>query len=158
MMETIQNWAMTVCVTMAGAAVFNMLLPGSGLKKMAMFTINLFFISSLISPLILHPPTFDFDIITSDVTQNEELSTVVDDQVITLAENNLNKEVGQILAQNDFAAEKIETTIHIEADNSISITKLKIWIRREQQSNQSAIAQLVSKEEGVQPEIVLTEE
>ena len=56
------------------------------------------------------------------------------------------------------AAEKIETTIHIEADNSISITKLKIWIRREQQSNQSAIAQLVSKEVGVQPEIVLSEE
>lgn len=158
MMESIQNWAMTVCVTMAGAAVFHMLLPGSGLKKMAMFAVNLFFISSLISPLILNPPKFDFDVITSEVTQNEDLDSLVDGQVEALTQKNLDKQVGQLLSQHNYTAEKIETTIHIEADNSISITKLKIWIRREQQSSQSAIEQLVSKEVGVQPEIAYTDE
>lgn len=154
-MESIQDWAMTVCITMAGASVFSMLVPNSNLKKVVSFTIQLFFLSSLISPLILHPPQLDFTAIYQEAAPTEELEAVVNSQTQNLAEEQLRQQLEQLLSQNGYKIEQIE--IHINQTEDNGQTEIILTCDPSEQTRQAELSALIERQIGVSPQILYTD-
>lgn len=151
-MNSLQNWALSVCVTMVGVGIFSLLVPNSNLKKVVSFTISLFFLSSLLSPLILSMPELDFSAISSEITQNTELEETTRQQVLEQTKNTIAKELGQIFLQNGYKIESLAIDISNEDSENGNI-KVKLTLPKEQASQEGNIRALVRSSVGVNPEI-----
>lgn len=151
-MNSLQNWALSVCVTMVGVGIFSLLVPNSNLKKVVSFTISLFFLSSLLSPLILSMPELDFSAISSEITQNTELEETTRQQVLEQTKDTIAKELGQIFLQNGYKIESLAIDISNEDSENGNI-KVKLTLPKEQASQEGNIRALVRSSVGVNPEI-----
>lgn len=151
-MNSLQNWALSVCVTMVGVGIFSLLVPNSNLKKVVSFTISLFFLSSLLSPLILSMPELDFSAISSEITQNTELEETTRQQVLEQTKNTIAKELGQIFLQNGYKIESLAIDISNEDSENGNI-KVKLTLPKEQASQEGNIRAVVRSSVGVNPEI-----
>lgn len=151
-MNSLQNWALSVCVTMVGVGIFSLLVPNSNLKKVVSFTISLFFLSSLLSPLILSMPELDFSAISSEITQNTELEETTRQQVLEQTKNTIAKELGQIFFQNGYKIESLAIDISNEDSENGNI-KVKLTLPKEQASQEGNIRAVVRSSVGVNPEI-----
>lgn len=151
-MNSLQNWALSVCVTMVGVGIFSLLVPNSNLKKVVSFTISLFFLSSLLSPLILSMPELDFSAISSEITQNTELEETTRQQVLEQTKDTIAKELGQIFLQNGYKIESLAIDISNEDSENGNI-KVKLTLPKEQASQEGNIRAVVRSSVGVNPEI-----
>lgn len=151
-MSSLQNWALSVCVTMVGVGIFSLLVPNSNLKKVVSFTISLFFLSSLLSPLIISMPELDFSAISSEITQNTELEETTRQQVLEQTKDTIAKELGQIFLQNGYKIEALAIDISNEDSENGNI-KVKLTLPKEQASQEGNIRAVVRSSVGVNPEI-----
>lgn len=151
-MNSLQSWALSVCVTMVGVGIFSLLVPNSNLKKVVSFTISLFFLSSLLSPLILSMPELDFSAISGEITQNTELEETTRQQVLEQTKDTIAKELGQIFLQNGYKIEALAIDISNEDSENGNI-KVKLTLPKEQASQEGNIRALVRSSVGVNPEI-----
>ena len=153
-MNGLQEWAMTICITLAGAALFSMLVPNSSMKKVATFSINLFLLTSLISPIITEPPEFDFSVITEQPEENEELNQLIDQQVDHQAERILEQNCKQLFEENGTKIDEIQISINrTEETQSVEVS---IWADSSLQPKQMEMEQLVQSQLGVVPQIIYT--
>lgn len=152
-MDSIQSWALAVCITMVGATVFSMLVPNSNMKKVVTFAINLFFISSLLSPIVIHPPNIDFSATESEIVENSALTQTMQQEVIAMTENELTKELEQLFTQNGYKFNQIAIDIN-STDGSIE--KVTIDMPISEQINEADIKKLVQNTIGVIPMISYT--
>lgn len=152
-MDSIQSWALAVCITMVGATIFSMLVPNSNMKKVVTFAINLFFISSLLSPIVISPPNIDFSATESEIVENSALTQTMQQEVITMTENELTKELEQLFTQNGYKFNQIAIDIN-STDGSIE--KVTIDMPISEQINEADIKKLVQNAIGVIPMISYT--
>lgn len=154
-MNSLQSWALSVCVTMVGVGIFSLLVPNSNLKKVVSFTISLFFLSSLLSPLILSMPELDFSAISGEITQNTELEETTRQQVLEQTKDTIAKELGQIFLQNGYKIEALAIDISNEDSENDTDTKIKVKLTlpKEQKNQEGNIRALVRSSVGVNPEI-----
>lgn len=153
-MNGLQEWAMTICITLAGAALFSMLVPNSSMKKVATFSINLFLLTSLISPIITSPPEFDFSVISEQPEENEELNQLIDQQVDRQAEIMLEQNCKQLFEENGTKIDQIKISINrTEETPSVEVS---VWADSSLQSKRMEMEQLIQNQLGVVPQIIYT--
>lgn len=152
-MDSIQSWALAVCITMVGATIFSMLVPNSNMKKVVTFAINLFFISSLLSPIVIDPPNIDFSATESEIVENSALTQTMQQEVITITENELTKELEQLFTQNGYKFNQIAIDIN-STDGSIE--KATIDMPTSELINEADVKKLVQNTIGVIPMVSYT--
>ena len=145
-----QTWALTVCVTMIGGALFSMLVPNNSMQRVVKFTLNLFFISALLSPFITEFPDLDLSFTEQTLAASDELYNLMEEETVNHAERTLEEGLTVVFEQNGYKIEDIAININIEEET----TEIIVVIPQEEQGQIPQIEQLVKNETGILPRIV----
>ena len=157
-MEVIRDWALTICITAIGGAIFSILTPNNNSEKLIRFVCCLFFLSAVISPIITNPVNFDISSAmeyTMPGLDDNALQEGVKNQTEKAAERVIYTAAEKILHENSIKVKKIEINININEDNSILINRLAVHIDEIFKNNIEEIKDLLEKEVGIEPEIIV---
>ena len=145
-----QSWALAVCATMIGGALFSLLVPNNNLQRVVRFTLSLFFVSALVAPLLTDLPDFDISFTEYTLAANDELGDLIKDEVIEEAETALEEGLTADFEQNGYKMEDI--AIHINSEEET--TQITIVIPQDEQQQIPQMEQLVLNETGILPKIL----
>lgn len=157
-MEGLQYIGISICITAIVTSIFSMLVPDNHLDKVLKFAISLFFLTGIISPFANNKLNFRIemeDII--DAPSSHELSASMENQFVTIASRNIEAQAEKILNKNNIFPKKIEIFINITEDDSISINKMMVYIKKDSGENQQTIKTLIKDEMGITPQILLVQ-
>lgn len=160
-MDSLRIIGGSLCVAMAATAIFAMLVPQSKLDRVVRFAVNLFFLCALVSPFIGGKLSLSADISALLVPAKpspQQLEQEVDRQFSELAAHNLENSLTRLLELEGIAVQKVDITINKSNTSNIHISKLAVTADCTDPTTQRKINDLVSREVGLLPEIVNTEE
>ena len=155
-METIKEWAFTVCITMVGAALFSMLVPKGSMKKTVQFTISLFFLVSIVSPLIQSPLTLDFESLLGSYDNQSVQANVentANEQIKSLAAKKTEDVVLEKLKEKNVQPEKIAVNVNINEDGSICINDISIFLYKENAQEQKNLQTFIESELEIETQV-----
>lgn len=145
-----QSWALAVCATMIGGALFSLLVPNNNLKRVVQFTLSLFFVSALVAPFLTELPDVDFSFAEQVLASNDELEGVMETEVIKQAQSSLEQGLMVVFEQNGYKIEDITININSEEET----TQIIVVIPQEEIQRIPQMEQLVQNETGIIPKIV----
>lgn len=145
-----QSWALSICGAMVGGGIFSLLIPNGNMKRVMAFTINLFFVCALVSPIITKAPKIDIPSYISSVTENKDLKNLVKYQSVDLATYNLKVGIQNVIKQNGYKIENLDIEINTESQE----TKITVALNEESRQNERAISSLIQSETGITPKVV----
>ncbi|MCL2014569.1 MAG: stage III sporulation protein AF [Oscillospiraceae bacterium] len=178
-MDVIRDWALAVCFTAVGGAVFSILTPrsGNGMDRLIRFVCSLFFLSAVISPFVTGSADFDFGWIisgsnitemtsadtgfytgTASIKEDTPLDQGIREQTKTAVESDLRARIVDLLQYNGLNAEKIEIIVNINEDDSILITRLALYTSSSRIADIKKLKEMLKKEVGIEPEVILQDE
>lgn len=153
-MHAIQSWALSVCVSMVGAAVFSLLIPNSNLKKVISFTVSLFFLSSLLAPFAMQFREIDISEMTGLVSNEQTaLTKQAEEQVIEQTEESIKKQLYYIFEKNGYKVEDISINIDRTTLEQRSFD-IVIFVQKSQASQEKEIMEAVRMYTGVTPQMI----
>lgn len=148
-----QNFILAIAATMIGGSIFAMAMPKGNLKKIMTFTLNLFFISSLLSPFVISAKNIDLGDITSKIMDTQKLDSMVGEQTVTLANENLKRTILILLKENGYKVEELNIEINLEGQN----TSIEVILNEEERKNEFEIEKLIRSQTGIMPKVVYCE-
>ena len=155
-MESIRLIGTSICFTAVVASIFSMLVPDSRLDKVLKFAISLFFLTGLVSPFLSGGLDFHVDLAPAQSTASaERMEEAVQAQFAALAQRRVESAVAEVLRQEGLPVRKVETAIHIDESDGISITNVKVSpgeLITPAQAEQ--IKAVVKRETGIFPEVL----
>lgn len=152
-MDTIREWAASICITLVATSIFSMLIPHGGMEKVMKFAISTFFISCLLSPFWSGLPNLSWEAEAAIQSDYSGISSQMNEQVIRLSEANLRRVIGEILEENGIKTEKISPQVHISDDGSISISKVMVELAEDENKNVQSVQELIEQETGLEAEV-----
>lgn len=154
-MEAVRFIGTSICITAVITSIFSMLVPDTRLDKVLKFAISLFFLTGLISPFLSEGLDFHVDLsLQQSSVQPESMEQAVQSQFSALAQRNLESALTTLLKQEGLPVRKVETTIHIDEQDGISITKVTVSPGMRITPAQAAqIQEIVKRETGILPEV-----
>jgi stage III sporulation protein AF len=155
-MEAIRQWATSICVTIVIVAIFSMLVPKGSMEKVVKFTVSVFFLISLLYPLMTNIGDFTLDVsaeYTEGKQDTSQLEESMNQKLLDITQAKIVRQLEQILHNNEIETKKIEVIININEDNSILISKLVIKLDSSYKSEESKIKKIVKEETQKAPEI-----
>lgn len=114
-MDSIQQWAFSICVAMVACGIARMLLPNSGLSKIFSITVSVFFLCSILSPALLRNPSLQIQI---EEISREEMERRAQNLTNTL---NIQSETALVYRLEKIIAEKLSETGIKYTDIAINI-------------------------------------
>lgn len=138
-MNTIREIGISICVTAVAAAIFQGLMPKSGLEKTARFILSIFFISCLVVPFThLDFSSFQDSLtafqINDDSLNNTTVQGIVNQKLSELTKRSISETMRTTLQKNGINPIEIEVETTITEDNSIIINRVIVLIKPEDQA------------------------
>lgn len=149
-MNMIKEIGISICVTAVAAAIFQGLMPKSGLEKTARFVLSVFFISCLVVPFT----HFDFsslqDSLTAFQTDNgrmgeNTLQDTVNQKLSKLTEQSVSQTMRSTLRKNEIEPGEIEVVTTIGEDNSIIINKVIVSVKQDDRAAAETLANTLTE-------------
>ncbi len=161
-MELIRNWATVVCITLVVTILFSMLVPKGSMERVLQFSISLFFIVSFITPFITQFSSFRLDVSASAQVEESNLESVsaleesFEQKLLELTKENLEEKGKGFLEEIGVRCQKISVSINKEEDDSITISKITVWLDNAYQSRQAEIEEKLTEEMMARPELIFS--
>lgn len=157
-METVKNWAFSVCAASICGAVLNMILPEGSAQKTYKAVFCVFFLCVLIAPLSeLKIPDFDSLAESVNETKTEDMAeNEFSESYISAMEKAVISDTKAVLSENGITAKDISIKINISGDGGIDINKFTLTLGSAE--NPGAIREKVYEKTGIMPEIIISEE
>ncbi len=147
-MADLKVWAISLCVAAVAGGVMNLLIPNTSLEKIMKLVIAAFFLSCIISPVILHFPEIHLTLAQDAKEEMQQvqnsLTTTVDEQVsgaVSVKVDALLKEIG-------VGAENISIRYNTADNASISISQIDIVLPPGFISREAEIREYISQKTG----------
>lgn len=160
-MEGIRMIGMSICVTAAAVAIFSMLIPDAKLEQVVKFAVSLFFLASLAAPFASwEGGKLEFSLGSLPVSswRQADLETAVQQQFTGLAERRLSALMEDALVREGIRPEKVQASIHIAGDGSVSIKQIRIQLSPGDGTGALLIREILEREAGVSPGQIVLEE
>lgn len=138
-MNTIREIGISICVTAVAAAIFQGLMPKTGLEKTARFILSIFFISCLVVPFT-HLDFSSFqDSLTAFQTNDDSLNNttvqgIVNQKLSELTKRSISETMRTTFQKNGINPIEIEVETTITENNSIMINRVIVLIKPEDQA------------------------
>lgn len=158
-MEQIKMIATSICVTAVITGIFTLLVPNNSFDKVMRFSISLFFIAAIVSPIFTQGLKFDFNFNINELQPTPEivsLKAVSDNKVLDLAKGSIEKQLKSKLSNKydniksvDVILDSKENTksLHNQSSDSIFISKVVIVLTSElKDDNEVPLKKIVSNE------------
>jgi hypothetical protein len=156
-MKDIQQWTMVICLAALTASLAQSILPAGSMERMGKFVVGAFIICVMISPLSKFVPqirlSFDSG---SDWTasQNTQLQSTVNDQLKRATQESIQNLVTAELARIQIKCKNVSVMMDTKEDGRISITKVTVTLSKKDVSKTKTAQDYLSKELGLQMEVV----
>ncbi len=127
-MEQIKSLALTICVTAVATGIFSLLIPNNSFEKVMRFSVSLFFIIGIASP-ILSKDIFSFSLDLSNLKPPPEITAFkadTDNQFVNLAVSNIEKDIKASLEQVDLDIKTVRVLVNQQENKTVSIDKVVI--------------------------------
>ncbi len=155
-METIRSIGASICITMVVTGIFSILIPGRAMEKTVRMAVGLFFLASIVLPIA----NGDWDYLFSMRPAQEEillpdLEKTVEREVIEITQERLCGQAKTLLQAEGIAVKQVSVTVHIDKDNSITITEILIVLPKEEVLNFPLAGQVIKDGFQIEPKIML---
>ncbi|SDN35937.1 stage III sporulation protein AF [Acetanaerobacterium elongatum] len=149
-MADIKIWAISLCVAAVAGGIMNLLIPNTSLEKIMKLVVAAFFLSCVISPVIMRFPEIRLTL-TQDVKARvnevqENLVSAVDGQVSAAVTERVKKLLKDIRVE----AENISVRYNTADNTSISISQIDVVFKNKYASRKAEIKEYLSSKTGNQ--------
>lgn len=149
-MDAIRSWAMSVCLAALAAGIAGMLAPKGNLEKIYRFAITLFFLCSVLVPLIslrhVSLPTFA---VSSADPQAAELSQTVADQTLQQVRENVADVARSVCQKQGVTPISVDVVVQKDANGAYDPQSVSISIHATDAGRQSAVVSAVQSTLGI---------
>lgn len=153
-MSGIREWTTVICLAALVAAMLQSLVPNGSMERMAKFVIGAFVICALISPLSRVLPKIGVTLKSEEtVSENTRLQSAVEGQVRSAAKASITNLVAAELSDIHMKCKNVDVDMDTNEDGSISITKVKVVLDKENASGCKQAAAWLEKELGLKMEV-----
>ncbi|MFA9380840.1 MAG: hypothetical protein ACERKO_07245 [Acetanaerobacterium sp.] len=156
-MTDIKVWAVSLCVAAIAGAIMHMLVPNTSLQKMMRLVIAAFFLSCLISPVLMRLPELEVTV-SGDASDSLEqvqsgLLAAVDGQL----DSHMKNQVEALLDEMGIDAENISFEYNTADKNRISISQIDVLLVPEYAVREAEIREYISGQTGFQTVVAFTD-
>jgi hypothetical protein len=153
-METVKNWAFSICCASIAGGILNMLLPKGGAQATYKTVFCVFFLCVMIAPL--SDMNFRvFDILEPKIIE-EDSENIFSNSSMEYLENEIVASVKEILKDENIICEDISVKVNISENGSINITKFTLTLDNSESADN--LAEKIGRILGINPEIVISGE
>lgn len=153
MIDTIKDWAFSICVASICGTIMNILIPKGDMQKVFKTVYAVFLLCCILSP-ILKIGKIDFDsemdIFENDYEYMNEEETF--DSAAVQLENEIKLKTVSVLNENNIEYENISVNTNILNDGCIEITDFNISIFSQETAK---VKDIIGKAVGIVPEIIV---
>lgn len=154
MLDSIKDWAFSICVASICGTMMNIILPKGDLQKIFKTVYSVFFLCCILSPIsnyIFSEADIDFNFFNKDVIYEISKNDIFANQN-ELLENEIQEKTIFFLEENNIKVKNISVKINILDEGSIEIDDFDISVISGDEEN---IKNIVMQEIGLVPEIII---
>lgn len=133
-MDSIRQWAFSLCVAMAAGGIAQMLMPKSGLEKIFRLTVSAFFLCCLLSPFVFRMPLLELDVKAYEQESIDQrakrLTDTVGHQTEQVAKQDIEKIIAEKLAEMGIKYHRITININTNGQNNPEVKTVEIELDR----------------------------
>lgn len=149
-MDAIRSWAMSVCLAALAAGIAGMLAPKGNLEKIYKFSITLFFLCSILVPLIglrhVRLPTFA---VSSADTQTAELSQTVADQTLQQVRENVADVARSVCQKQGVTPFSVDVVVQKDASGAYDPQSISLSLQAGDAGKQAEVTSAVQNALGI---------
>ena len=145
------DWVIYICISIICGTIFYMLVPGGNMEKTMKLVLNVFLISSLVSPLMKKFNYQDISNCLSKIYNNDDINMYCNEYLKKTDQEKLKSALKIVLAKSGYKF--LDISIDISKDNS-KVKNVYLKIAKDQNYDANQIKQIVQKETGIDPKII----
>ena len=145
------DWVIYICISIICGTIFYMLVPGGNMGKTMKLVLNVFLISSLVSPLIKKFNCQDISNCISKIYNSDDINMYYNEYLKKTDQEKLKSALKIVLAKSGYKF--LDISIDISKDNS-KVKNVYLKIAKDQNYDANQIKQIVQKETGIDPKII----
>jgi hypothetical protein len=140
MMDAVRQWGMTCCFAALAAGIANMLIPHGSLEKVMRFTVSLFFLCCVLSPLISMKISPVKDISPQSYNSaNSGVASALYDEELALAKKNISEKITEYFGREGVKVQSVQVTAHYDADRRLAADSAEVTVaKKDLQAAQAA--------------------
>ena len=145
------DWVIYICISIICGTIFYMLVPGGNMEKTMKLVLNVFLISSLVSPLVKNFNCQDISNNLSKIYNSDDINMRYNEYLKKTDQEKLKSALKIVLAKSGYKF--LDISIDISKDNS-KVKNVYLKIDKGQNYDANQIKQIVQKETGIDPKII----
>lgn len=159
-MESLADWAISLCAT--GVAVFlcEILLPDGSMAKIFKIAASVFFLSAILSPLLSGLGRGEFSGLGETYYASSDTARrAVESVVVSSFRTNLEVELLAGLQNEGIPVSRVKAEVSLQEDGvTLTLDSVAVWLPSAQEADPAAVTKAVLALAGVEPEILYEEE
>ncbi len=152
-MQWFSRWTAGVCCAAIGCAVLELLHPNGAMEKPMRYVLALFFLASLVLPLTEPVQSILPEPETAPSAIYNEVETLMQEQTIRLAEEQLASAVQTLAAEAGAEPEWVEVSVEVDNDGQYKLKSICICLLDAQMNLAAALSRQVEAQMGLRPQI-----
>lgn len=150
-MNEIKGWAILVCVSAIACSLLDMIVPSGKMEKIVRFVFGVFMICAVINPFVTATKGFDIDlkIPNSEIKKDYKFSESMEDIEMRAAECKIKNILEETLDEINIEPQKINISMDINEENSISINKVEVVLGKENIDRQEEVKSIIKNKLGL---------
>jgi len=144
-MSALLQWAFLLCAAMAAIGLCKLLMPSSNMEKTFRFVVSIFFLASLLTPVVIRFPNLMVEIPAHTQAQIDQRSQRIDEltraQALEIARRNLRRSIAEKLSQRGINAHYIAINFTTGEQGEILLDSVDITL---DQAHRQEEAELIS--------------
>ena len=156
-MNYVREWAAIICFASVACTMLELLSPSGKMEKMMRFVFGAFMICAMITPLIgiVDTINLDFKIDHQKNTEVCDFTEKLKDQEVNLAAENVKNLAMEVLQEIGIKPQKINLFMDTKDKDSISISKITVYLQKQNADRQEEVKRVVQEKLGLHTEIVM---
>lgn len=127
-MQSLQAMVGITCVMSLLTGLVHAMKPNEKMSHQLSLLLSCVFLLAVFTPILHWKDDWSASsFFTAESVDTQAIANAVSDQTIQLAQENVKQVLADALAQQSISWQSIETEVHIQSDNSISISKVTVW-------------------------------
>lgn len=155
-MSEVKGWAMVICFATISCSLLELITPSGKMDKIIRFVFVAFMICAIINPLasIIKIADFDYELSDSEKKQEFKLLEKISDLEIDVANTKIKELVEKTLNEKDIEPQKIDIFMDTTQENSISINKVRVNLKKENADRQGEAKKMIEEKLGLTCETI----
>lgn len=159
MISALRSSSVVVCVCCIVCAMFSMIAPAGKMKKTVDIVLSLFLLSSMLIPIASFVKSFSADVVIDE--QDVDIKNIDEDDyteiVLKQTADNLVEIADNLLKSEGIQAENIRVSLKKTDKNSIYISRIDIYISKDNEKDTDKIKRIVETNMSKEPGIYIDE-